>query len=589
MQALRRIDAVSVKTFPDDAASNAKSFESLAAAQLTSTLYGAASRAAFVWLAGLGLAVFGPLAMSTRNGWLLVALVGLLVACTFRWVIGWYLQQERMQARPEFILAAHALVGLAWTSATIASLWVPLGHSSSIVLLASALMCATAPWLLQGHRDACMALLAPLALVPTVVIFLPGPWSLPLALACGLGLAAAAGSIDRRQTVRLQATASEMHARSLQAASVRHRQTATAALQQLDARERDFDLLFQHADVGIARVDGFAVRSANPMLARLLGRAPESIVGHDILGLLHHEHRDAVLAVLKGSEGEDDGAPALHRGLVELRATDGTRHSVELVVRRAARGGTCTWLFNPVDEHSPSRGPVTATVDPAPDEPLNRESLIEQLHRHAEHRRRAAVLAVQIEGLEALGQRHGRANIQALLTATVRRLQAVCRDGDRVAALGEGVFAVLVAGDISDLTLALLSERVRGAVATVHRIDGQDFTCTTRIAAALCQLDTQRVGTAIAQLDEALREVGAGQAARATAPDSAAATAALAAGDFTDTQPRRDAAIAPRETRSTKPRSEASPSIDLISLDASAFDSEDEAISDPKRGFSTHA
>jgi hypothetical protein len=158
-----------------------------------------------------------------------------------------------------------------------------------------------------------------------------------------------------------------------------------------------------------------------------------------------------------------------------------------------------------------------------------------------------------------------------------------------VAALGEGVFAVLVAGDISDLTLALLSERVRGAVATVHRIDGQDFTCTTRIAAALCQLDTQRVGTAIAQLDEALREVGAGQAARATAPDSAAATAALAAGDFTDTQPRRDAAIAPRETRSTKPRSEASPSIDLISLDASAFDSEDEAISDPKRGFSTHA
>jgi hypothetical protein len=170
----------------------------------------------------------------------------------------------------------------------------------------------------------------------------------------------------------------------------------------------------------------------------------------------------------------------------------------------------------------------------------------------------------------------------------------VCRNGDRVATLGEGVFAMLVAGDISDLTLALLNERVRGAVTAVHHIDGEDLTCTARIAAALCQLDTQRVGTAIGQLDEALREVGAGHTTRgaapapAPAPDPAAATAALVAGGFADTQPRRDAALAPREVRSAKPRSEASPSVDLISLDASAFDSEDETFDDPKRGFSTH-
>ncbi len=506
---------------PTEFAAEHDLFVTGAAAALRATLFGARTRAATGWLAGFGLLTFAPLAMTSRNGWAFAGLMLFVIACIARWVAGLMFEREPAQAQPLVMLGLHAVIGAGWSAAGLATMADAYGHGPALVLVATVLVAAACVPMFERHRDACWWLLAPLAAVPMAVAFTSQPWAWPLAATGLVGLAAAAWHAQLSQAVALAQIEAGLRLKFVQAEWKKEQQAAIAATARLESRERDLNVLFEHAAVGIARVNGYVIEGVNDHLARLLGKPADHWVRHDVLSLFTKEYHAALDTIVKrqgGTQTATQAGPA-PRERVGLAAHDGSVRLVDIVVPRADRAGL--WLvFDPVDAAAPTT-PHAEGNNAVRTGLLDRAGLKRRLQVHADERQRITVVTVALTGLDAMVHAHGEDAMQRVRAAIALRLEAVCRTDDGVAMLDDACYAVVMAGDPSDLTLSLMCDRVHSAMATPHTLArvgapgrseaptpeqrGGSLTSVqfgVSVESLRCELDVNKASTALAQIDE---------------------------------------------------------------------------------------
>lgn len=116
-------------------------------------------------------------------------------------------------------------------------------------------------------------------------------------------------------------------------------------------------------------------------------------------------------------------------------------------------------------EANPGRDPLTALVD-ARQFRIELERVLSQAARHGTP---AALLSVDIDGLKAINDGHGRVAGDAALRHVARLLKSLIRSSDVAARAGEGAFALLL--DHLDADSALdTAERIARYVAA-HPLD----------------------------------------------------------------------------------------------------------------------
>ena len=127
-----------------------------------------------------------------------------------------------------------------------------------------------------------------------------------------------------------------------------------------------------------------------------------------------------------------------------------------------------------------------ATHDPVTDLP-NRALVVERLGpvvaRPARRGRATAVLVVGVDGFQGLNDRFGHRGGDAVLVTLASRLTAAVRSGDTVGRLGGGEL-VVVAGDLDEAELDVLTARVAGAVTEPVTVADEPITVTTSIGIA---------------------------------------------------------------------------------------------------------
>jgi GGDEF domain-containing protein/PAS domain-containing protein len=549
LRTIARVSADPLPFRPTEFAAEHEVFAAGAANALSATLYGARTRAATIWLAAFGLVTFAPLAIGSRNGWAFAGLMLFTIACIARWVAGWMFEQERTQAQPLMIFVLHAAIGTGWSAAGLASIGDGYGHGPTLVLVATAVIAAACVPMFERHRDACWWLLAPLAMLPLSLPFMsPQPWAWPLAAIALGALGAAAWHARLSQAQALHQLEASLRLKVVHAEWKKEQQAAVSATTRLDARERDLAVLFEHAAVGIARVNGYVIEGVNDHLARLLGKPADQWVRRDVLSLFAREHHAALDAVVKGQA--DQGAAL--REQVALAKYDGTLRPVEVVVSRgeragappgrpqggaatsggSERGGTARlWLV--FDAAVRASAPAAAAAPAAETSaaragPLDRAGLQRRLQAYSDQRQRVTVVGVALAGLDALAHEHGEGAARRVREAIAQRLDAVCRADDAIAMLDDACYAVLMTGEPSDLTLSLMCDRVHSAMATPHTLGRASVQFGVSVDSLRCELDSNKASTALAQIDEfaALARAARQRAAAERMPTAPAAAPA---------------------------------------------------------------
>ncbi len=235
---------------------------------------------------------------------------------------------------------------------------------------------------------------------------------------------------------------------------------AGAARDTMDALAANPDVFatfFDQAAVGLAVADlaGRYVR-VNQTYARLLGRAPEDLVGVQFASLVHPDDAqddDSVAQLVAG------GRSAVERERRYLHV-DGqvswVLHGVTVVPGPDGRAG---WFAVSAQDITERRRAEQELRDLAADlaeravrDPLTglanrvllRERLRASLSRDARSRTGTGLLFLDLDGFKDVNDRHGHEVGDAVLREVGRRLVAAVRPSDTVARLGGDEFVVLV-------------------------------------------------------------------------------------------------------------------------------------------------
>lgn len=202
---------------------------------------------------------------------------------------------------------------------------------------------------------------------------------------------------------------------------------------------------------------------------------------------VHPDEREGVQAAIRAHlEGGSQRFESEHR----LRHEDGGWRWV-LVRGQAARdaaGKAVRFSGSSIDVTGPRSGeaPLRDALTGLP----NRPHFLEQAQRSfARVRRREAeqiaVLAVEVDALQTVLQRTGRAAADQLLVEVSARLRQCLRDGDALARPGGGEFALLLEDVRDGAEAERAAERIHGAFAEPIEIAGQKLAATVSIGIAV--------------------------------------------------------------------------------------------------------
>jgi len=279
----------------------------------------------------------------------------------------------------------------------------------------------------------------------------PPPGSEPSASFPLLGLVfVAAALVAVYQLVNghgLDATSVLLGSVAITAVATREWVSATALRRQAghltDQGNRLRSLMFGSADVAMILDANLAVRWQSPAAARQFGLSDQEVLGRTVSVLVHSEQVDAVHAHLTArmagpARGADEGiAVRLRDGFGQWRATE--------------------WTTNGADPADPGHTLVVHIRDVTNrrdlEQALRQDTHLDQqtglangegLVRAAELIPDAgAMIVVELGGLTAVGDVHGRDRAEAVLVEAARRLRSRVDQADVPARLGETRLAVL--------------------------------------------------------------------------------------------------------------------------------------------------
>ncbi|HEX2072653.1 MAG TPA: EAL domain-containing protein [Geodermatophilus sp.] len=249
-----------------------------------------------------------------------------------------------------------------------------------------------------------------------------------------------------------------------------HRWVAARDEQRLGARLRRSEAYFRSlvrssGDAVLILDDALRISWASPTLDRTLGTAAHGVVGRELLEVAHGE--DAVplaAALLTG-----DGAPSAGLVPLRLRHADGSWRFLEASVSDLRHDADVGAIVLHCRDMTERRARERALEEVAFTDPLtglpNRAGCVRRLQEALDAAGGgpcAALLVIELEGLDAVREHAGRDVVSAVLVELGRRLRGTVRGSELVARLGGGAFAVLAegAGSAADL----LADRCLAAV-----------------------------------------------------------------------------------------------------------------------------
>jgi diguanylate cyclase (GGDEF)-like protein/PAS domain S-box-containing protein len=263
-----------------------------------------------------------------------------------------------------------------------------------------------------------------------------------------------------------------------------------AAERTLAARELLFRSLIENASdtITVVRADG-TITYESPSLLRVLGYAPEELVGRNIFDFVHERDRPRALAQLDVLLARPAQVSRLE---VDFLHHDGSWRTLEAVARNLLDEPPVLGIvINARDVTDRKRAEAQLLHDAFHDRLTqlpNRALFLDRLnHRLLVAQRGEArpfsVLYLDLDRFKVVNDSLGHTVGDHLLVALARRLRSTLRPGDTVARLGGDEFTLLLDG--ADLDEARgVAERIHGALERPFEVGGHEVYATASIGIA---------------------------------------------------------------------------------------------------------
>ncbi|MDE3095466.1 MAG: EAL domain-containing protein [Chloroflexota bacterium] len=269
---------------------------------------------------------------------------------------------------------------------------------------------------------------------------------------------------------------------------VTERWHAEAALRQSEERFRS---LVQHASDMITVIDAdTTVRYQSPSVARVLGRAPEDIVGTKLSDLVHPDDVGSMLAVLSEVVSKGDGLAVAEARMLH---SDGSWRSLEFIGtdqrHNPAIGGMVLNIRDVTERKSLERQLRYQALHDPLTKLANRTRFADRLDhaliRAARTGQMVAVLFMDLDNFKAVNDSLGHAAGDLLLTTVAERVQGCLRPGDTVARLGGDEFAILLedVGAVDDATA--VTTRIFAALDAPFELEGKELLVRASVGIAV--------------------------------------------------------------------------------------------------------
>jgi diguanylate cyclase (GGDEF)-like protein/PAS domain S-box-containing protein len=262
-------------------------------------------------------------------------------------------------------------------------------------------------------------------------------------------------------------------------------------------------MLADSTDVILLIGPDLAIRHATPAVRRLLGHAPDELLGRGVLDLVEPLDRPALARLAKSSTREEPQSSELH-----FRAADGTRRCVDVVA-------------SPVSGDDP--GWVLTCHDVTDRRELERELAHQAFHdsltglaNRALFRDRLeqafgwpdappfAVLFCDLDDFKTVNDGLGHPAGDDLLRVVTTRLQEGLRPGDTAARLGGDEFAVLLQGPVTVHEACGVAERILENLARPVLLHGAEITPAASVGIAMSDAGPRAAATLMSNADLAL-------------------------------------------------------------------------------------
>ncbi len=272
-----------------------------------------------------------------------------------------------------------------------------------------------------------------------------------------------------------------------QAAALQARASAEEAIRTNEARFRS--LIHNAADVILILAPDDTLAYVSPATERVLGYAPEDLIGADPFALVHPDdvaqarsHLAHLAATPKGQ-----GATAFRS-----RRRDGSWRWLEVIgtnLLADPRVGGIVVNARDVTERKAleeqlARAAMTDPLTGLPNRALFLDRLGQALDRAGPGKSEVAVLVLDLDRFKVINDSLGHDAGDRALVAVGERLAACLRPGDTVARFGGDEFMVLLE-DCSDTQATEVARRILAALRVPLRVNGHDAVVDTSVGIAL--------------------------------------------------------------------------------------------------------
>jgi diguanylate cyclase len=243
----------------------------------------------------------------------------------------------------------------------------------------------------------------------------------------------------------------------------------------------------------------------NASFERILGYAPEEVIGRRIFELIHPDDR---AATVHQAEQVMAGVPQRH---FRNRYIHRDGHSVDIQwsARWLPEHGVRIGVAHEVTElrHAERELEHRASHDPLTGLP-NRHRLQSELQYAITHAAQTgeglAVLYLDLDGFKAVNDRGGHEAGDRLLCDVAQRLQDGLRQGDLVARVGGDEFVVLLPGCRDTEAARAIAESLRARLSPPYTLPDGAFQLDASVGIACFPLDGSDPDTLMAQADRAM-------------------------------------------------------------------------------------
>jgi diguanylate cyclase (GGDEF)-like protein/PAS domain S-box-containing protein len=264
-----------------------------------------------------------------------------------------------------------------------------------------------------------------------------------------------------------------------------------ASQQDLRISEERFRSLVQNASDLVTVIEAdTTITYQSPSIARVLGFAPDDVIGRRLADLVHADDRTHTLAVLHDGMSQDGGT-ALAEARVQ-HANGSWRHIEFVGTNQFGNPAINGFVLNIRDvternileeqlRHQALHDPLTQLA--------NRTRFADRLEHALLRAERSglstAVIFMDLDNFKAVNDGLGHSAGDALLTRVAERMQASLRPGDTVARLGGDEFAVLIEDVRAERDATDVAQRIFDALEVPFDVEGKQLVVRASAGIAL--------------------------------------------------------------------------------------------------------